>query len=110
MAGFKAALVTGHWYSSEIELGASGRLINNSGTWVKFMYFCSVLFTFNKYFKIFAFLVNRINETAGLWNVDFEQSLWWSLEQFVFYFTFACEVSLSLCCKSGLRFFMLSSG
>jgi len=67
------------------------------------MSFCRVLFTFNKYSECLASLVICIHEIVGLWRMDFEQSLWKSLEQFVFCHI-ACEVPLSLCRKSGLRY------
>jgi hypothetical protein len=48
------------------------------------MSFCRVLFTLNKYAEFQASLVICIREIVGLWRIDFEQSLWESLEQFVF--------------------------
>ena len=43
---------------------------------LEFMYFCSVLFTFNKYSEFLASLVICIHETVVLWRMDCEQSLW----------------------------------
>jgi hypothetical protein len=42
------------------------------------------VFTFNKYSLFLSSLVICINETVGLWRMDFERSLWWSVEQCVF--------------------------
>jgi len=69
VTGFKAQDVTGHWYSRERELAANGRSSNNHGTRVKFMSFCRVLFTFNKYSEFLASLVICIHETVGLCRV-----------------------------------------
>ena len=49
------------------------------------MCFYWVLFTFNKYSEFLASLVICIHATVRMWRMDFERSLWWSLEQFVFY-------------------------
>ena len=51
------------------------RSSNNYGTGVKFMYLCSVLFTFNKYSEFLDFLVICINERVGLWRMHCEHSL-----------------------------------
>ena len=42
------------------------------------------LFTFNKYPEFLTYVVICILEAVGLWKTDFEQSLWWSVEQLVF--------------------------
>ena len=51
------------------EFGANGRSSNENGTWVKCMYFCWVLFTFNEYSEFLASLVICIHETVGLCGV-----------------------------------------
>jgi hypothetical protein len=45
-------------------------------TWVKFMCFCWVLFTFNKYAEFLASLVICIHATVGLCRMGIEHSLW----------------------------------
>ena len=49
MRGFKAEDITGHWCCREGDSRTNGRSSNDDGTWVKFMWFSRVLFTFNKY-------------------------------------------------------------
>ena len=62
--------------------------------------FVELLFTFNKYSEFLASLVICIHGTVGLWRVDCEQSLWQSVEQFVFYVTllvqYRCHFVVSL--------------
>jgi hypothetical protein len=67
---------------------------------VNFITFCLVLFTFNRYSEFLASLVICSNETVGLFRMDFEHSLWYILEQFVFYVTllvkYHCQFVVSL--------------
>jgi len=51
------------------------------------------LFAFNKYSVFLSSLVICINETVGLWRMDFERSLWWSVEQSVFNVTLLVQYS-----------------
>jgi hypothetical protein len=70
VTGFKAQDVTRHrHYSREGQLAANGRSSNNHGTGVKFMYFCIVFFTFNKYSEFLVSLVIGTHETMGLCEV-----------------------------------------
>ena len=46
-----------------------------------------VFFTFNKYSEFLAPLVMCIYGTVGLWRMDCEQSLWYTVWQFVLYVT-----------------------
>ena len=59
-----------------------------------------MFFTFNRYSEFLAFLVICIHETVGLQRMDCEQSLWQSVEQFVFYVTllvkYRCHFVVSL--------------
>jgi hypothetical protein len=67
------------------------------------MYFCWVLFTFNKYSEFLASLEICINETldCGEWIVS---SPYGKVLSSLYCVSQCCEVLLSLCCKSGLRY------
>jgi hypothetical protein len=58
------------------EIRTSGTSSIGERTWVKFMCFCRVLFTFNKYSEFLASLVISIHAAVGQWRMDFERSLW----------------------------------
>jgi len=61
---------------AEKEIRTSGTSNIGERTWVKFMCFCRVLFTFNKYSEFLASLVISIHAAVGQWRMDFERSLW----------------------------------
>jgi len=67
---------------------------------VRFMCFCWDLFTFNKYLVFLVSLVICIHVPISMLRMEFERSLRWCMEQFVFYVTllvqYRCHVFVSL--------------
>jgi hypothetical protein len=83
---FKTENVTGQRYSRERDSRTNGRS-SEYRVWVKFMCSSWVLFTINKYSEFLTSLVICIHATVRMWRMDFERSLWYCLEQLVFYVT-----------------------